>query len=142
PRSEYGCWDNLTLRAVRPTINGFPGFECVLDSGAQMVVMRKEVWEKVGGTLLPEEGVIMETANRATVRTVGKANGLVFNFDDEVEVRLNVQVVDSAPFDVLLGRPFFAATSCVTKDHEDGKTEVTLTDPGTKKKVQVRTYER
>ncbi|EPS92482.1 hypothetical protein FOMPIDRAFT_1084022, partial [Fomitopsis schrenkii] len=130
------------LRAVRPTVNGYTGIECVLDSGAQMIVMRKEVWEKVGGSLLPDEGVIMETANKATVKTVGKANGLVFNFDGEVEVRLNVQVVEAAPFDVLLGRPFFAATSCVTKDHEDGKTEVVLTDPLTKKKVQVQTYER
>ena len=86
--------------------------------------------------------VNIETANRATVQTVGKANGLLFSFDGEVEVRLNAQVVEEAPFDVLLGRPFFAATSCVTKDHEDGKVEITLTDPSSKKKVQVRTYER
>ena len=85
---------------------------------------------------------MMETANRATVRTVGKTNGLVFDFNGEVEVRLNAQIVEEAPFDVLLGRPFFAATSCVTKDHEDGKMEITLTDPESKKKVQVRTYER
>ena len=141
-RQGYSCWDNLMLRAVKPTVNGFDGYECVLDSGSQMIVVRKDVWEKVGGTLLPEEGIILETANRATVQTVGKANGLLFSFDSEVEVRLNVQVVEEAPFDVLLGRPFFAATSCVTKDHEDGKVEITLTDPSSKKKVQVRTYER
>ena len=142
PKASYGCWDNLTLRAVRPTINGYGGIECVLDSGSQMVVVRKDVWEKIGGTLLPDEGIMMETANRATVRTVGKTNGLVFDFNGEVEVRLNAQIVEEAPFDVLLGRPFFAATSCVTKDHEDGKMEITLTDPESKKKVQVRTYER
>ena len=141
-RQGYGCWDNLTLHVVKPTVNSFKGYECALDSSSQMIMVRKDLWEKVRGTLLPEEGIILEMANRVTIQMVGKANGLLFSFNGEVEVRLNVQVVEEAPFDVLLGQPFFAAMSCVMKDHEDGKVEITLTDPLSKKKVQIQTYER
>ena len=137
-----GSWDSLSLRVVRPTVNGEADVEGVLDSGCQMTIIRKDLWLKLGGTLRPDEGCIMETANRSKVQTVGKAMNVRFSFDDEVEVMLNAQIVEVAPFEVLLGRPFFAATQCETKDFPDGNQTIVLTDPKSGRRVMVPTYER
>ncbi|TFY53806.1 hypothetical protein EVJ58_g9241 [Rhodofomes roseus] len=140
--ANFECWDSLNLRTVGPTVNGVAGLECVLDTGSQVVLIRRDVWERLGGSLRVDDGVLMETANKSQIRTVGKAVGVRFVFDEDVEVFLNAQIVDIAPFEVLLGRPFFAATSCETKDHPNGRMEVILTDPKTKRRVMIQTYER
>ncbi|KAH9840307.1 uncharacterized protein C8Q71DRAFT_702509 [Rhodofomes roseus] len=139
---DFECWDSLRLRTVKPKINGVENIECVLDTGAQMVIVRKDVWTRLGGSLRPDDRVIMETANEAKVRTVGKAIGLRFTFGADLEVILNAQIVDAAPFEVLLGRPFFAATSCETRDFPNGNQEVILTDPKTSRRIMVPTFER
>ncbi|KAH9841014.1 uncharacterized protein C8Q71DRAFT_721438 [Rhodofomes roseus] len=140
--ANFECWDSLNLRTVGPTVNGVAGLECVLDTGSQVVLIRRDVWERLGGSLRVDDRVLMETANKSQIRTVGKAVGVRFVFDEDVEVFLNAQIVDIAPFEVLLGRPFFAATSCETKDHPNGRMEVILTDPKTKRRVMIQTYER
>lgn len=69
--------DSLALRAVEPVIEGKFTCECVLDGGAQIVAMRKDIWEKTGIVLKPDEAITMETANSAQVKTVGKAQNVV-----------------------------------------------------------------
>lgn len=133
--------ESLALRAVEPVIEGKFTCECVLDGGAQIVAMRKDIWEKTGIVLKPDEAITMETANSAQVKTVGKAQNVRFTFGS-VDLYLQLQVLDDAPFEVLLGRPFFALTACETRDFPSGEQQITLTDPETGERVMVATKPR
>ena len=68
----------------------------------------------------------------------------------DLELSVYVHIVEEAPFEVLLGRPFFVLTTCETKDTEDGGQVLRITDPWegrsalvpTRDRVKVRNTER
>ena len=45
------------------------------------------------------------------------------------ELEVYVHVVEEAPFEVLLGRPFFVLTSCETRETDDGGQVLRIRDP-------------
>ncbi|KAJ7443313.1 hypothetical protein FB451DRAFT_1056993 [Mycena latifolia] len=83
----------------------------------------------------------MESADSNQSTTAGIIENLKFSIGD-IDILLQVHVVDGAPFDILMGRPFFRFTECHTKDRVDGTQELTLTCPNTGKTVQVATRKK
>lgn len=121
---------SLPLRVIYPTFA--PGFnpECILDGGAQVVIMRKDIWERLRTPISQTHAMPMESANATTTMTLG----LVENFPVQlgpVTIYLQIQVVDEAPFEVLLGRPFFDITSCSEVSTAGGKHVIHIKDPKT-----------
>ena len=82
----------------------------------------------------------MKSANNTDSFTLGLIPNVAFNFGD-INVKLQVQVVpNEAPFDVLLGRPFFSLTSCRSQDFPSGDQHITLTCPNTNAEVTLPTH--
>lgn len=131
----------LSLRVVEPLVEGKLRVECILDQGAQVIAMRKGVWERLGLPLRSDMMMTMESANQSKDQTLGLLQNLKFEFGP-VELILHVQVVNKAPFDVLLGHPFFALLECSTKDYSDGDQHIMLTDPNSREIVTIPTRER
>jgi hypothetical protein len=46
-----------------------------------------------------------------------------------ITIYLQIQVVDEAPFEVLLGRPFFDITNCSEISTSGGRHEIQVRDP-------------
>ena len=103
--------------------------------------LRKEQQLKSAKVLQEDGGLVMEVANENTVRTLGRLRNLAISIGD-IEFYLQVQVVGNAPFEVLLGRPFFALSACKTKDFPTGEQHISLTCPNTGVTVTVPTHER
>jgi hypothetical protein len=80
----------------------------------------------------------MESANKSKDATLGVIENLGFDFGGG-EIQLQVQVIEKAPFEILLGRPFYAHTSCVTRDTINGDQNITLSDPNTGKEITIAT---
>ena len=53
---------------------------------------------------------------------------------------LQVHILAAPAYDVLLGKPFEVLTESNVKTHSDGTVELTLTDPNSKQKLVVPTY--
>jgi hypothetical protein len=100
--------------------------------------MNRDVWQDLGVALSPDKVLTMESADSGHSTTAGVVENLKFSVG-EIDVLLQVHVVDGAPFDVLMGRPFFRFTECHTKDRADGSQELTLTCPNTGKVLSVPT---
>ena len=115
--------------------------ECILDFGSQIVAMRKEIWEKIGEPIRSDKIMIMEAANKTKSETMGVLENLKISVGP-VELRLQVQVMKDAPYDMLLGRPFYALAQCVTKDYTSGDQYITITDPNTKHEIMIPTRDR
>ena len=118
----------LPLRTVNALVEDTLEVECVLDQGAVVCLMREDLWEKLRVPLSPDKNMTLETADTAKSSTLGLIPNAKFTIAN-IDVILQVQVVRQAPFQVLLGRPFFAVTECETKDFVSGDQYVTLTDP-------------
>lgn len=91
--------------------------------------------------ILSQHTITMELANRMTSKSLGLMTDVAFRIGPLI-LYIQVQVMDSVPFEVLLGRPFQALTNCVTRDFADGQQRVTLQDPNSGVEVTVPTFER
>ncbi|EIN11612.1 hypothetical protein PUNSTDRAFT_63034 [Punctularia strigosozonata HHB-11173 SS5] len=129
------------LRVLRPLISNQLEAECVIDSGSEGVMMRKDIWAAIGLPLYLDDTISITAANSTSTRTLGGLRNVLFNIGG-MEVYLQVQVIEDAPWEVLLGRSFFTHTACVTKDSPDGSSVLTLTHPETGERVLVPTLER
>ena len=81
----------------------------------------------------------MKSANNTTERSLGLVPRLKLRFG-LVEMVVQVHIMDNAPFDILLGRPFFRAGQCCTFDFANGEQHITLTDPATGREVTIPTH--
>ena len=62
---------SLPLRVIFPTFATGVEPECILDGGAQVVVMRRDVWEKLRSPITSSKAMSMESANSTTAMTLG-----------------------------------------------------------------------
>jgi len=121
---------SLPLRVIFPTFAPGVEPECILDGGAQVVVMRKDIWEQLRAPIVASKAIPMESANATTTKTLG----LIENYPVQlgpITVYLQIQVVETAPFEVLLGRPFFDITSCSEISTPGGHHEIHVKHPST-----------
>jgi hypothetical protein len=129
------------LRVIRPIIDGQLECECVLDSGCETTMMRKDIWEKLGLPLHVNEGVTYTAANKTQTKTMGGLHNVSMNICGQ-EIFVQYQVVNEAPWEILLGRPVLTHLQCETIDHQDGSQHLIITHPETGVRVQVPTAER
>ncbi|KLO04804.1 hypothetical protein SCHPADRAFT_840191 [Schizopora paradoxa] len=129
--------DSLPLRAIEGIFEGKIICECVLDQGAQFIAVRKDVWKAMDVPRYDDRTVTLEAANKTKSQTLGQASmRMVIG---PICLTIVAHVVETAPFEVLLGRPFYAATACVTKDEPNGEQEITLTGPNGEGTITVAT---
>lgn len=132
---------SLPLRVVYPEIGRNVRPECILDYGAQIVAMRRDIWESLDLPLHSQKIMVMQSANNTHNHTLGVVEDVEVRFGP-ILLRLQVQVVDDAPFEVLLGRPFYALASCVTRDVPTGESTIELTDPNSGEVAMFVTHPR
>jgi gag-polyprotein putative aspartyl protease len=127
--------DWLSLRVLECECNGV-SFEGILDEGSTVVVISKDLWRRLGSPLDPFRARQMSDANGGSAITEGQVPNLPFTVAG-VTFYLQVQVVDKAPFDCLLGRPFYALAHTTSISSTDGTSTITIQDPNRPEHVLV-----
>jgi hypothetical protein len=126
------------LRCIKAALTNGRTITCVLDQGAECIVMPRSTWKGMGNILRPDYKMNMESVNTSTDTTLGVIENLSLDFGAG-EMWFQVQVIEAANFEILLGRPFFTLTSCRTQDLPNGDQDITLTDPNTGKEFRIPT---
>jgi hypothetical protein len=85
--------------------------------------------------------MIMESANNTRNHTLGLVQNVRLTLGS-ILLSLQIQVIKDAPFEVLLGQPFFALSSCITEDSTDGESYITIRNPNTGECAKFITYAR
>ena len=80
----------------------------------------------------------METANNSSNWMLGITENLMMTVGG-LSVYVQAQVVEDAPYEVLLGQLFLTLLSTNMQDHPDGGQDITLTCPKTGAKTFVKT---
>jgi hypothetical protein len=141
PKVEFEAKPSLALRCIEIMLNESVRADGIIDCGCQVILMRKEIWTKLRIPLMAKKVLSMESANGTRNFTAGLIPRVKFTIGS-VNLWCPVQVVENAPFDLLIGRPFMALTQSITRDFYDGNMEITITDPETGEVLTVPTYPR
>lgn len=128
------------LRVIDMSIQGIDIIATV-DDGSQIVSIRQDKWERIGLPIRSDKIMVMESANKSKDETMGLLQDLKVNIGG-YDFYLQVQVVRDAPYEMLLGRPFFTLTQASHKHFDNGESRLTLFDPNTGDKITLPTRAR
>ncbi|KAH7092697.1 hypothetical protein BKA62DRAFT_776104 [Auriculariales sp. MPI-PUGE-AT-0066] len=130
----------MNLRYVDATI-GVAVAEGLLDSGSQVCVMSERLWAALGSPAVLTHQLTLVSANGSRAQTIGLCEHLEMVVGG-VPLYMQFHIVQEAPFDLLLGRPFFSLTRAVEENKMDGASYLTLHDPNSPTKICMATKER
>ena len=132
---------NVRLRTINLWINGTIQVKGLLDTGASFIALSRTIWMKLGCPTLADKAISAETADGSVSRSLGLIPKLRVSMDG-FTVLVQAQVVHPAPFELLLGRPFFTHTKAHLVEEDDDQQILYLTDPDRGTIVAVPTQER
>ncbi|CAK5273462.1 unnamed protein product [Mycena citricolor] len=141
PRHVYVGDSSAALRTINGRINARLDADCILDSGSQIVSMAFS--EAVDAQLSwdPKVVIYMESANGSISKSLGLARNVPFRFGT-ILVYLQVHILESPAYKVLLGRPFDIATESNIKNAADSSQIITMRDPNLKTRCAMATQPR
>lgn len=140
-KDRSSAQDVAELTVIPAMINGIREEEALLDSGSQVVMMSREAATDCKLSWDPNLKINMQSANGQVSRTCGLAKNVPFTFGD-LTVKLQVHVIEDAPYRVLLGRPFDLVTASEVINHSDGRQYVKLRNNETENSTCIPTYSR
>ena len=88
----------------------------------------EDIWEQLGVPIVANRAMPMESVNSGTSMTLGLIEDYPVQLGP-ITIHLQIQVVEKAPFEVLLGRPFFTVTNCSEVSATNGNHELRLVHP-------------
>ncbi|TDL20503.1 hypothetical protein BD410DRAFT_704986, partial [Rickenella mellea] len=100
----------------------------LIDSGAQIILIRRDLWHDLGLPLSVTNSLVMEGIASGRARTMGSIDNLRIRIGSVV-FYAQAQVVENSPTRLLLGQPFLDITRAVLKPSDDGHVTITLHDP-------------
>ena len=128
------------LRVIDIEIHGVK-LVATVDDGSQIVSIRQDIWEKIGLPIRSDMIMVMESANKTKDETMGLLQDLKITIGG-YDFYLQVQVVRDAPYEMLLGRPFFTLTQATHRHFDNGESRLTLLDPNTHDRITFPTRVR
>ncbi|EIW84689.1 hypothetical protein CONPUDRAFT_34772, partial [Coniophora puteana RWD-64-598 SS2] len=115
------------LRELRVTLNGSHEEHALLDEGSEIVVIRQDIWQKLGLPANKERTMIMQTANGTTQEMAGCAEMLEIDVGG-IKTWAHAYVVPDSPYRLLLGRPWQRLVRLSKEETHEG-VYVTIHDP-------------
>src|SRR5882672_181426 len=102
---QLSAKSTLPLRMIEVTLDSAITVTGIIDSGCKVVIIRRDIWERLGTPMKHEQVMFMESANGQSNTTMGTIPSICFSVG-EVSLYCSVQVVKEAPFECLLGLLF------------------------------------
>jgi hypothetical protein len=130
-----------SLRCLYPRVGG-KHIEALLDSGSQTLSIGRKAAEKRGIEWDTNRTITMLAANNTTHSTLGLAKNVLMGFSKGFRVYAQLHVVEAAPYELLLGRPFDMIMEALVKSKKNGDVDITLTDPYSGRQLTLPTYPR
>jgi len=106
---EASAPEMVHLRVVPVLVNGVTEEEALLDSGSQIVSMTRDVVAANKISWDPGLSIQLQSTNGSLSRTCGLAKNVPFTLGD-VTVLLQAHIMETAPYKILLGKPFDTIT--------------------------------
>jgi hypothetical protein len=133
--------DSSAVRSIFSLVDNSQKKECILDPGCQIVAMSEETCHDLGLAYDPRIKLHMQSANGNLDWSLGLARNVPFLIGT-ITLYMQVHVIRSPAYDILLGRPFDILTESIVRNFANEDQTITINDPNTGQRATVPTLPR
>ncbi|KAG6874537.1 hypothetical protein C0992_007582, partial [Termitomyces sp. T32_za158] len=133
--------DSHAIRSIMVTIDSCQEVEAIVDSGSQIISMSTEIANELGISYDPGIVLNMQSTNGTIDRLLGLAKNVFCAIGDLI-FYLQIHILQSPAYDILLERPFNVLARSVVKTFSDNETTLTISDPNTGMRRTIPTFPR
>ena len=133
--------ESSAVRSIFSLVDCSQKKECILDPGCQIIAMSEDTCHDLGLAYDPRIRLNMQSANGNYDMSLGLARNVPFHIAS-IALYMQVHVIRSPAYDILLGRPFDILTESVVRNFANEDQTITINDPNTGKKVTIPTLPR
>ena len=141
PNKLFVSLETSSVQTISALVDNNQHRECILDPGCQVVAMSEATSYELGLAYDPTIKLNMQSANGIVDQTLGLARNVPFQVNS-LTFYLQVHVIRSPAYDILLGRPFDVIGESVVRNFANEDQTITLHDPNTGRHVTVPTIPR
>jgi hypothetical protein len=133
--------ESSAVRSIFAVIDSTKRKECILDPGCQIVAMAEDTCHELSLVYDPMIRLNMQSANGSTDWSLGLARNVPFTIGS-ITLYMQVHIIGSPAYDILLGRPFDILTESIVRNFANEDQTVTITDPNTGQRYTIPTFPR
>jgi hypothetical protein len=133
--------ESTAIRSIHALVDALQKKECTVDPGCQVVAMSETACHSLGLAYDPRIRLNMESANGSFDWSLGLARNIPFLIGT-ITLYLQVHVIRSPSYEILLGRPFDVLTESVIRNYNNEDQTITITDPNTGDQCTIPTFAR
>lgn len=129
------------LRSVYLFVGNTEYVESIIDPGSQIIAMSEAVCHDLGLAYDPSITLDMQSANGEVDQSLGLARNVPCKVAD-ITLFLQMHVIKSPAYDILLGRPFDVLTESIVKNYANEDQTITICDPNSRRRATIPTIAR
>ena len=133
--------ESTAIRSIHALVDTSQKKECTVDPGCQVVAMSETTCISLALAYDPRIRLNMESANGSFDWSLGLARNIPFLIGT-ITLYLQVHVIRSPSYEILLGRPFDVLTESVIRNYQNEDQTITITDPNTGNQCTIPTFAR
>jgi hypothetical protein len=133
--------ESTAIRSIHALVDASQKKECTVDPGCQVVAMSETTCHRLALAYDPRIRLNMESANGTFDWSLGLARNVPFLIGT-ITLYLQVHVIRSPSYEILLGRPFDVLTESVIRNYTNEDQTITITDPNSGKQCTIPTFAR
>lgn len=133
--------ESSAVRSIFAVVDAAERKECILDPGCQIVAMSEDVCHELSLPYDPMIKLNMQSANGTTDWSLGLSRNVPFTIGS-ITLYMQVHIIRSPAYDILLGRPFDILTESIVRNYANEDQTVTITDPNTSQRYTIPTFAR
>jgi hypothetical protein len=129
------------LWSITIVINNREEVEGIIDPGSQIIAMSEVVCHDISLAYDPSIKLNMQSANGEIDQSLGLSRNVPCKINT-ITLYLQIHIIRSPAYDILLGRPFNILTESTVKNFPNEDQTITIVDPNTKHSVTIPTLPR
>jgi hypothetical protein len=133
--------ESSAVRSLFAVIDSSKRKECIVDPGCQIIAMSEDTCHELSLAYNPVIKLNMQSANGTTDWSLGLARNVPFTIG-AITLYMQVHIIGSPAYDVLLGRPFDILTESIVRNFANEDQTITITDPNTGQRYTIPTFPR
>lgn len=133
--------ESLALRSIFPIINNQCEIEAILDPGSQIIAMSEDMCLDLALPYDPSVILTMQSANGEIDKSLGLARNIPLCIGG-ITLYVQIHVIRSPAYDILLGRPFDTLTESVIRNYANEDQTITIMDPNSGQRATIPTTPR
>ena len=133
--------ESTAIRSIFALVDATQKKECIVDPGCQVIAMSETACHSLSLPYDPKIRLNMESANGTFDWSLGLARNVPFRIGT-ITLYLQVHVIRSPSYEILLGRPFDVLTESVIRNFNNEDQTITITDPNSGAQCTLPTFAR